>query len=132
VVSASRRRPSLRCSRLVVHHISIAPRHVTRRVNGEGVAPPSTTAPSSHSGQLLSRAVTFQFALDPNLEQRVLLAKCAGARRYTVNHHLARVKANLEARSSERDDLTDGGTPRQPSTPSLSWTAFSFINEFNA
>jgi len=35
---------------------------------------------SSHSGQLLSRAVTFQFALDPNLEQRVLLAKCAGAR----------------------------------------------------
>jgi putative transposase len=81
---------------------------------------------------LLSRAVTFQFALDPNLEQRVLLAKCAGARRYTVNHHLARVKANLEARSSERDDLTDEGTPRQPSTPSLSWTAFSFINEFNA
>ena len=96
------------------------------------MAPPSTTAPSSHSGQLLSRAVTFQFALDPNLEQRVLLAKCAGARRYTVNHHLARVKANLEARSSERDDLTDEGTPRQPSTPSLSWTAFSFINEFNA
>ena len=81
---------------------------------------------------MLSRAVTFQFALDPNLEQRVLLAKCAGARRYTVNHHLARVKANLEARSSERDDLTDEGTPRQPSTPSLSWTAFSFINEFNA
>ena len=96
------------------------------------MAPPSTTAPSSHSGQLLSRAVTFQFALDPNLEQRVLLAKCAGARRYTVNYHLARVKANLEARSSERDDLTDEGTPRQPSTPSLSWTAFSFINEFNA
>ena len=81
---------------------------------------------------MLSRAVTFQFALDPNLEQRVLLAKCAGARRYTVNHHLARVKANLEARSSERDDLTDEGTPREPSTPSLSWTAFSFINEFNA
>jgi len=81
---------------------------------------------------LLSRAVTFQFALDPNLEQRVLLAKCAGARRYTVNYHLARVKANLEARSSERDDLTDEGTPREPSTPSLSWTAFSFINEFNA
>ena len=81
---------------------------------------------------MLSRAVTFQFALDPNLEQRVLLAKCAGARRYTVNYHLARVKANLEARSSERDDLTDEGTPREPSTPSLSWTAFSFINEFNA
>jgi putative transposase len=81
---------------------------------------------------VLSRAVTFQFALDPNLEQRVLLAKCAGARRFTVNHHLARVKANLEARSSERDDLTDEGKPRQPSTPSLSWTAFSFINEFNA
>jgi len=58
-------------------------------------------------------------------------AKCAGARRYTVNHHLPG-EGNLEARSSERDDLTDEGTPRQPSTPSLSWTAFSFINEFNA
>ena len=86
----------------------------------------------SHTGQVLSRAVTFQFALDPNVEQRTLLAKCAGARRFTVNHHLARVKANLDARSAERESLSEGGDPLEPSTPSLSWSAFSFINEFNA
>ena len=60
------------------------------------------TAPISHTGQVLSRAVTFQFALDPNASRTILLAKCAGARRFTVNHHLARVKANLDARSAER------------------------------
>ncbi len=81
---------------------------------------------------MLSRAVTFQFALDPNLEQRVLFAKCAGARRCTVNHHLARVKADLEARSAERASLGEAGDSHEPSTPSLSWSAFSFINEFNA
>ena len=81
---------------------------------------------------MLSRAVTFQFALDPNVEQRVLFAKCAGARRFTVNHHLARVKADLEARSAERASLGEAGDSREPSTPSLSWSAFSFINEFNA
>ncbi len=120
------------CRRLVVHDISIAPRHVTRRVKDQGVAPPPTTAPISHTGQVLSRVVTFQFALDPNLEQRILFAKCAGARRYTVNHHLARVKANLDARSTEREILSERGDPCEPSTPSLSWTGFSFINEFNA
>jgi putative transposase len=81
---------------------------------------------------VLSRAVTFRFALDPNLEQRILFAKCAGARRYTVNHHLARVKSNLDSRSTEREVLSECGVPCEPSTPSLSWTAFSFINEFNA
>ncbi|MHB2027437.1 MAG: RNA-guided endonuclease TnpB family protein [Acidimicrobiales bacterium] len=89
-------------------------------------------APLSHSGQVLSRAVTFQFALDPNAGQRVLLAKCAGARRFTVNHHLARVKANLDARSTEREVLSDSGEPCERSTPSLSWSGFSFINGFNA
>jgi putative transposase len=96
------------------------------------VAPPPTTAPISHTGQVLSRVVTFQFALDPNLEQRILFAKCAGARRYTVNHHLARVKSNLDSRSTEREILSKCGDPCEPSTPSLSWTGFSFINEFNA
>jgi putative transposase len=81
---------------------------------------------------VLSRAVTFQFALDPNAQQRILLAKCAGARRYTMNHHLARVKANLDARSTEREVLSESGDPCEPSTPSLSWKAFSFINAFNA
>ncbi|HVA52093.1 MAG TPA: helix-turn-helix domain-containing protein, partial [Acidimicrobiales bacterium] len=96
------------------------------------MTPGLTTPTVSHTGQVLSRAVTFQFALDPNLKQRILLTKCAGARRYTMNHHLARVKANLDARSSEREMLPECGDPCEPSTPSLSWAAFSFINEFNA
>jgi putative transposase len=89
-------------------------------------------APLSHTGQVLSRAVTFQFALDPNAQQRVLFAKCAGARRFTVNHHLARVKVNLDARSAEREVLSASGDKCEPSTLSLSWSGFSFINEFNA
>jgi putative transposase len=96
------------------------------------VATHPTTSSISHTGQVLSRAVTFQFALDPNVEQRILFAKCAGARRFTVNHHLARVKANLDARSAERQNLSESGVPSESSTPSLSWAAFSFINEFNA
>src|ERR1035437_6608172 len=98
----------------------------------KSVAPRPTTPLISHTGQVLSRAVTFQFALDPNVEQKILLAKCAGARRFTVNHHLARVKANLDARSAEREASLDDATPAEPLTPSLSWSGFSFINEFNA
>ncbi len=49
-----------------------------------------------------------------------------------MNHHLARVKANLDARSAEREVLGEVGESLEPSTPSLSWAAFSFINEFNA
>ena len=96
------------------------------------VATRPTTASLSRSGQVLSRAVTFQFAIDPNVEQRILFAKCAGARRFTLNHHLARVRANLDARSAEREVLGEVGESAEPSTPSLSWSGFSFINEFNA
>jgi len=95
------------------------------------MATTTATGPISHSGRVLSRAVTFQFALDPNLEQRELLAKCAGARRFTVNHHLAGVKANLEARSTEREASPDREAAIELFTPSLSWSGFSFINEFN-
>jgi putative transposase len=91
-----------------------------------------TTPLTSHTGQVLSRAVTFQFALDPNVEQKILLAKCGGARRFTVNHHLARVKANLDARSAEREASLNDAIPAEPLTSSLSWSGFSFINEFNA
>ncbi len=79
----------------------------------------------SHTGEVLSRAAAFPFALDPTLEQRTLFAKCAGARRFTFNHHLARVKANLDVRAGERES-------GEPTTPSLSWSTFSFVNEFNA
>jgi len=82
--------------------------------------------PVSHTGQNLTRAVTFQFALDPTADQRALFSKCAGARRFTVNYHLARVKANLDARELEREVIGE------PMTKSLSWSGFSFINEFNA
>ena len=103
----------------------------TQPILGEVASRP--TAPIvSHTGQVLTRAVTFQFALDPIVEHKILLAKCAGARRFTVNHHLARVKSNLDARSAEREPLSEGGDPLEPSTPSLCWSAFSFINEFNA
>jgi hypothetical protein len=56
---------------------------------------------------VLSRTVAFQFALDPNDEHKVLLARCAGARRFTLNHHPARVKANLDARwaAMQRHDV---------------------------
>ena len=79
--------------------------------------------PVSHTGQNLTRAVTFQFALDPTADQRALFSKCAGARRFTVNYHLARVKANLDARELEREVIGE------PMTKSLSWSGFSFINE---
>jgi putative transposase len=103
---------------------------ILARVTSKATSP--TTPLTSHTGQLLSRSVTFQFALDPNAEQRVLFAKCAGARRFTVNHHLARVKANLETRSVEREATLDGEVELGSPTPSLSWSGFSFINEFNA
>ncbi|HEY5121377.1 MAG TPA: RNA-guided endonuclease TnpB family protein [Acidimicrobiales bacterium] len=86
----------------------------------------------SRTGRVLSRAVTFQFALDPNAQRRILLAKCAGARRFTVNHHLARVKANLDARSTKREATSCGEVPSEVLILSLSWSGFSFINEFNA
>jgi putative transposase len=115
-----------------LHVSSYAPLNVTSEVNDETVTSRRNGAPLSHTDQVLSRAVTFQFTLDPNAEQMVLFAKCAGARRFTVNHHLARVKANLDARSGERESLSEGGDSCEPSTPSLSWSGFTFINEFNA
>ena len=96
------------------------------------VTAPVTSPLISNTGQVLSRAVTFQFALDPSGEQRVLFAKCAGARRFTFNHHLARVKSNLDARSSERDSVSEGEIRSDAPIPSISWSGFSFINEFNA
>jgi putative transposase len=86
----------------------------------------------SHSGKLLSRSVTFKFTLDPNINQRTDFAKCAGARRFAFNHHLERVKANLDVRELERVRGDDGEILIEPKTPSLSWSGFSFINEFNA
>jgi len=81
----------------------------------------------SRTGQVLSRSVAFQFALDPTDAQRILFAKCAGARRFCFNHHLGRVKENLDLRVTERATTIEADL-----TPSLSWSSFSLINEFNA
>ena len=83
----------------------------------------------SRTGEVLSRSVAFQFTLDPTTSQRVLFAKCAGARRSTYNHHIGRVKENLDVRATQREEL---GAGEGPLTPSLSWSGFSLINEFNA
>jgi putative transposase len=82
----------------------------------------------SATGQILTRAVTFQFTLDPTLDQTALFLKCAGARRFTFNHHLGLMKDNLDVRALEREATLEAADM----TPSLSWSAFSFINEFNA
>lgn len=70
--------------------------------------------------------MAFSFTLDPTLEQRILFAKCAGARRVAFNHHLGRVKESLYVRSSEKAYCGAA------LTPGLSWSKISFINEFNA
>lgn len=82
----------------------------------------------SATGVKLTRDVTFRFALDPTRAQAHQFYSYAGAARYTFNHHLARIKANLDQRTAERTyGIADHGL-----TPSLSWSAFTFINEFNA
>lgn len=82
----------------------------------------------SHTGVVLSRPVSFRFEMDPTdaLEQRLWMF--AGARRFTFNHHIGRVKANLETRQAEKA----AGLGRSEMTPSLSWSKQSFINSFNA
>ncbi|MGH3481037.1 MAG: helix-turn-helix domain-containing protein, partial [Nocardioidaceae bacterium] len=82
----------------------------------------------SHTGQLLSRPVAFRFALDPTREQTARFFAHAGAARVAFNHHLARVKANLDQREAERSY----GIAGKDLTPALSWSRVSFINEFNA
>lgn len=92
--------------------------------NTDGKKPPLV----SHTGVVLSRPTTFRFELDPTdaLEQRLWMF--AGARRFAFNHHIGRVKANLETRQGEKA----AGLGRSEMTPSLSWSKQSFINEFNA
>jgi len=82
----------------------------------------------SHTGVPLTRSTTFRFTLDPNREQEQRLLAHAGAARLAYNHHLRRVKANLDQRAAERSyGLADADL-----TPSLSWSKVSFINEMNA
>jgi hypothetical protein len=66
----------------------------------------------------MSRHTTFKFCLDPNVEQRDVLARHAGAARFAFNQCLATVKTALTQRK------TDGGVV-------VPWTGFDLINVFN-
>jgi putative transposase len=82
----------------------------------------------SHSGVALTRATTFRFTLDVNAEQHQLLLGHAGAFRKAYNHHLGRIRVNLDQRAAERSY----GVADADLTPALSWSKVSFINEMNA
>jgi putative transposase len=82
----------------------------------------------SHTGVRLTRATTFRFTLDPNRDQAQRLLAHAGAARLAYNHHLSRVRANLDQRAAERSY----GIAEADLTPSLSWSKVSFINHMNA
>jgi putative transposase len=82
----------------------------------------------SHAGVPLTRATTLRFTLDVNAEQHGRLLAHAGASRLAFNHHLGRVKANLDQRAAERSY----GLNEAELTPGLSWSKVSFINEINA
>lgn len=82
----------------------------------------------SHAGVALTRATTFRFTLDVTAAQHQLLLAHAGASRLAFNHHLARVKANLDQRAAE----TTYGVAPADLTPPLSWSKVSFINHVNA
>lgn len=82
----------------------------------------------SQTGHALVRRVSFRNALDVTDGQSQLLCSYAGARRFAYNHHVGRIKANLDARDAEGK----AGVVKEQMTPPLSWSAQSFINEFNA
>ena len=76
---------------------------------------------------MLSRNRAFRFAADPTLDQSQEFFMCAGARRYMFNHHIGRVKENLNVRRTE----VTAGFDKGEMTGSLSWSKQSFINECN-
>ena len=82
----------------------------------------------SHTGHVLSRNRAFRFAADLTVAQSSEFFMCAGARRFMFNHHIGRVKANLDIRRAE----AAAGLAREAMTGSLSWSKVSLINECNA
>ncbi len=67
----------------------------------------------------VARFTTFQFCLDPTVEQQAMLARHAGAARFAFNQCLAMTKAAL----------TDRRRGREVRVP---WTGFDHIYGFNA
>lgn len=78
----------------------------------------------SKSGSVIQ---AYRFALDPTPAQVVDLYRHAGAARVAFNWGLARVKANLAQRESERSY----GMPEAFLTPSLSWSLYSMRKAWN-
>ena len=82
----------------------------------------------SHAGHVLSRNRTFRYAADLTVAQSQEFFMCAGVRRFMFNHHIGRVKENLDVRRAE----AAAGLSKEEMTGSLSWSKVSFINECNA
>lgn len=101
---------------------------VTGTISFMPYRPPAPAPLRSVAGVPLTRAVTFKFALDPSQTQANVLSSHAGAARVAFNHHLARIKVNLDQREAEKSY----GIATKDLTPALSWSKVSFINEFNA
>lgn len=68
---------------------------------------------------VMSRHTTFRFCLEPSVEQREVLARHAGASRFSFNQCLRLVKSSLDQRK-----LNPG--------VEMPWTGFDLINTFNA
>ena len=94
----------------------------------EARAETADTVLVSHAGVQLTRATTFRFTLQVNQDQHQRLLAHAGAFRLAFNHHIGRVRANLEQRAAERTY----GIAEDRLTPALSWSKVSFINHINA
>ena len=82
----------------------------------------------SHTGHALTRHRAFRYAADLNVGGNSVFFQCAGARRFMFNHHVGRVKENLDFRKLE----AQAGRAANGMTKSLSWSKNSFINECNA
>jgi putative transposase len=107
--------------------LSVAPGTISL-VTVEARTDTTDTALVSHTGVRLTRATTFRFTLDPTRQQEQRLLAHAGAARLAFNHHLGRVRTNLDQRAAERSY----GVAETDLTPSLSWSKVAFINNVNA
>lgn len=67
----------------------------------------------------MPRHTSFQFCLDPSVEQHEVLARHAGAARFAFNQCLAMVKTALTHRQTDH-------------SIDVPWTGFDLINAFNA
>ncbi len=77
---------------------------------------------------MVERLVAYRFALDLNQAQTAAALSHVGARRFTFNHMLALVKANIDQRAAERSY----GIPDDLLTPALDWSAYGLRELWNS